>query len=195
MGSILDLLHVKQVEIKGRLDEEMEKLAWVEEWLKQTEKEGKMPDFGVVRKKVKAQKVLSIRRKLPTYGHLSDLFTAIGPYLGQVHAPVKGPPFAILHDQEFKESDVDVELAFPLWRGVKATGEFKSYDLEGCEMAALTYRGPYEGIAPAYNALMRWVETNKYHIAGPNREIYLTKPGEVNTSQYITEIQVPIEKN
>jgi len=194
IASILDLLHAKQVEIKGRLEEEVEKLAQVEKWLMQTEMEGKMPDYEVVKKKVKAQKVLSIRRTLPDYGHLSDLFSAIGPYLGQVHAPVKGPPFAILHDNEFKEADVDVEVAFPLWRAVKTTGEFKSYEIEGYDMATLVYKGPYEGVGPAYNTLMKWVEANNYHIAGPNREVYMSNPGKVPPSEYITEIQIPVEK-
>jgi len=193
--SILDILHTKQVEIKGRLEDEVEKLARVEEWLKQTELEGKMPDYEVIKKKVKSQKVLSIRRILPNYGHLSVLFSTIGPYLGQIHAPVKGPPFAILHDKEFKETDVDVEVAFPLWREVKATGEFNSYELEGYEMATLVYKGPYEGIGPAYNALVRWIDTNNYHLAGPNREIYMTEPGKVPPEEYITEIQIPIEKD
>jgi effector-binding domain-containing protein len=195
IASILDLLHAKQVEIKGRLEEEVEKLARVEEWLKQTETEGKLPDYEVVKKKVKAQKVLSIRRILPNYGGLSDLFSAIGPYIGQVHAPVKGPPFAILHDKEFRETDVDMEVAFPLWREVKVSGEFKCYEMEGYEMATLIYKGPYEGIGPAYNTLMSWADVNSYHIAGPNREIYLTDPGKVPPSEYITEIQIPIEKN
>jgi len=132
---------------------------------------------------------------LPNYGNVGELFAAIGPYLGQVHAPVKGPPFAIYHDKEFKESDVDVEVAFPLWRGVKATGEFKSYELGGGEMATITYKGPYEGISPAYNTLMRWVETSGYQIAGPNREVYMTEPGKVPPNEYVTEIQIPVEKS
>jgi DNA-binding transcriptional MerR regulator len=135
VASILDLLHAKQTEIKGRLEEEVEKLARVEEWLKQTETEGKMPDYEVVKKKVKEQKVISLRRILPKYGNVSELFSAIGPYLGQVHAPIKGPPFIILHDKEFKEADVDVEVAFPLWKAVKTSGEFTCYDLEGYDMA------------------------------------------------------------
>src|SRR4030042_652719 len=104
VSSILDLLHAKQAEIRERLGAEADKLARVEEWLKETEMEGKMPEYEVVIKKVKPQKVVSIRRILPNYSHLFELFSAIGPYLGKVHAPVKGPPFAIYHDKEFKEA-------------------------------------------------------------------------------------------
>jgi DNA-binding transcriptional MerR regulator/predicted transcriptional regulator YdeE len=195
VASILDLLHAKQSEIKGRLQEEVEKLARVEEWLRQTETEGRMPEYEVITKKIKSQKVLSIRRVLPNYGHLSELFSAIGPYIGKVHAPVKGPPFAVFHDKEFNEADVDVEVAFPLWREVKAAGDFKSYEMAAAEVASVTYKGPYENVGPAYNALMRWVEGNNYQIAGPNREVYMTEPGKTPPSEHITEIQVPIERN
>jgi effector-binding domain-containing protein len=195
-ASILDLLHAKQAEIKQRLGEEAARLTRVEEWLKEAEKEGKMPDFHIVIKKVKPQKVLSIRRVLASYSRISELFNAIGPYLGQVHAPVKGAPFAIYHDHEFKEGDVDVELAFPLWKDVKATGEFKSYELPGYDVVAtLVYKGPFEGISEPYNALMKWVEANGYHIAGPNREVYMSDPAKTKPEDYVTEIQMPVAKN
>jgi effector-binding domain-containing protein len=195
-ASILDLLHTKQLEIKARLGEEAERLTRVEEWLKETEKEGKMPDFQIVIKKIKSQKVLSIRRTIPTYKNISELFNTIGPYIGQVHAPVKGAPFAIYHDHEFKDSDVDVEVAFPLWKEVKASGEFKSYELPGYDqVATLVFKGPFEGISAPYNALMKWVETNGYHIAGPNREVYLSDPAKTKPEDYVTEIQMPVAKN
>jgi effector-binding domain-containing protein len=195
MASILDLLYAKQTEIKERLEEEVEKLSHVEEWLKQAETEGKMPEYEVVIKKLKSQKVLSIRRVLPNYGQLSELFSTIGPYLGQSHAPVKGPPLAIYHDKEFKEADVDVEVAFPVWREVRTSGEFKSYEIPEGQVATITYKGPYESIGPAYNTLMKWVENNGYQIAGPNREVYLTEPDKTAPAENVTEIQIPIEKN
>jgi effector-binding domain-containing protein len=194
VASILDVLHTKQAEIKGRLEEETERLTRVEEWLKQTETEGKMPDYEIVIKKIKPQKVLSIRRILPAYGHISELFSAIGPYIGQVHAPVKGPPFAVYYDREFKETDVDVEVAFPVWRDVKTTGEFKVYEMAECQVAALTHKGSYETIGQAYNALMQWVETNGYQPSGPCREVYFTDPAKTPPGEYVTEIQFPAEK-
>ena len=196
VGSILDLLEAKQAEIKRRLGEEADRLARVEKWLAETEKEGKMPQYEVVIKKVKPQKAVSIRRILPNYSKISELFNAIGPYMGKTHAPCKGPPVALYHDPEFKEADVDVEVAFPLWREVKEEGEFKMVELPGYEsMASVMYKGPYEGIGEAYNALMRWVEANSYHLTGPTREIYLTEPGKVPPAEYVTEVQAPVGKN
>jgi effector-binding domain-containing protein len=133
---------------------------------------------------------------MPSYRQLSELFSVIGPYVGQVHAPVKGAPFAIYHDPEFKDADVDVEVAFPLWKEVKATGEFKSYELPGYDqVATLVYKGPYEGISESYNALGNWIEANGYQIAGPIREVYMSDPAKTKPEDYVTEIQMPVSKN
>jgi effector-binding domain-containing protein len=193
---ILDLLQAKQNEIKKRLGEEAERLARVEEWLAETQKEGKMPDYEVSIKKIKPQKAVTIRRVLPNYGHVGELFAAIGPYLGKSRAPMSGPPVTIYHDKEFKEADVDVEVAFPLWRAVKGEGEFKFQELPGYDkVATVMYKGPYEGIGKAYNTLLRWIEANGYVVTGPNREIYFNEPDKTKPEDLVTEVQVPVEKN
>jgi effector-binding domain-containing protein len=196
VASILDLLHAKQEEIKRRLGEEEERLVRVEQWLAETQKEGKMPEYEVKIKKVKPQKAISIRRVLANYDHIGELFAALGPYLGKAHAPVKGQPLAIYHDREYKESDVDVEVAFPLWREVKAEGEFKMDELPGYDMmASVMYKGPYEGLGKAYNTLLRWIEANDYLVIGPNREIYFNEPAKAKPEDLVTEIQVPVGRN
>ena len=58
---ILDLLHTKQEEQKRKLEVETERLKRVEEWLIQVEKEGKMPNYEIVIKKIAPLKVVSIR--------------------------------------------------------------------------------------------------------------------------------------
>ena len=65
------------------------------------------------------------------------------------------------------------------------------------QMASVIHRGPYEYIHLAYQALMSWVESNGYQIAGPDREIYMKGPGQIskgNPKDYITEIQMPVKK-
>lgn len=197
ISHILDLLHVKQSEIKNRLEEESLRLTRVEEWLKQVEKEGKMPDYEIVLKKTVPQKVVSIRTTLPSYGDTGKLFNKLAPYVFQIGGQMIGPPFEIIHDEEFKEKDVDVEVAFPVAVNVPAKGEFKCYDLSGYDHVATTiHKGSYDTIPSAYNALMRWIEANGYQVAGPSREIYFTDPSTgVPPSEYVTEVQFPVEKS
>jgi effector-binding domain-containing protein len=42
---------------------------------------------------------------------------------------------------------------------------------------------------------MAWLEPNGYRVAGPVRENYLRSPGDTDDpTQFVTEIQVPVEK-
>jgi effector-binding domain-containing protein len=59
----------------------------------------------------------------------------------------------------------------------------------------MVFKGAYDGIGEAYNTLLAWTGTNGYRIAGPVREVYLRGPESgPDTSSYVTEVQVPVEK-
>ena len=103
----------------------------------------------------------------------------------------------IMHDEGFKEKDVDLEVAFPIGRDVASKGEFKCLELPGYEQAATTiHKGAYDSVGSAYNALGKWIEANGYQITGPCREIYYTDPRSgTPPDEYITGIQFPVAKN
>lgn len=194
---IKQMLQVKQAEIRERLQEDERRLGQVEEWLRQTEKEGIMPEYQIAIKKVEPQLIASIRDVLPTYGDVGQLYGEIFKYLGKkwVFKPA-GPVMLICHDGEYKESDVDVEAAVPIGKNVPGSDRVKVYELPTLEQAACTvYKGPYEGIGEAYNALMAWIERNGYQITGPDRELYFTDPSKVkDPAENVTEIQFPVAK-
>jgi effector-binding domain-containing protein len=195
---LMELLQAKQKEIIDRLREEEARLKRVEEWLKKIEKEGAMPDYDVVIKKIEAQTVASVRDVIPTYGDIGRLFGLLGPFLGRHRVKVTGPAMAIYYDHEYREKGVDVEVAVPVAGNVTGTQKVTIGQLPGVEQAAcLIHKGPYDKFHLAYKALMAWVEANKYQIIGPNREIYLKGPGRFikgNPAEYITEIQLPVKK-
>jgi effector-binding domain-containing protein len=197
ISHILDLLHIKQGELKERLEQEAARLTRVEEWLKQVEKEGKMPDYEIVLKKVPSQKVVAIRATLPGgYGETGRLFDKLMPYVFQSRAQMIGPPIEIIYDEDFKETDVDVEVAIPVASIVPAQGEIKSYELPGYDrMATTIHKGNFDTVSAAYAALMKWIEASGYQVAGPSREIYFTDPHSgVAPNEYVTEVQFPVEK-
>ena len=155
-----------------------------------------MPDYQVIMKKVEPQLIASIRRVLPTYGHLGQLYEELIPYLFSKGGKPAGPTLFICYDQEYKEKDVDVEAGIPIAEAIPASDSVRVYELSGLEQAASTiYKGPYEGIGEAYKAIMAWAESNGYKITGPDREHYLVSPGDTqDPAEYVTEVQFPIEK-
>jgi effector-binding domain-containing protein len=192
---IMDLLKIKHKEMLERLQEEENRLKKVEEWLKKVEKEGTMPVYDVIVKKVEVQKVASVRDVIPTYGDIGNLFNELFSYLGRQRVQFGGPPVGIYYDHEYRDKDVDVEVAVPINGTILTTNRIVIHELPEIEQAtSLIHKGAYDKFNQAYKALMTWVETNGYLIAGPNREVYLQGPGQGDQASYITEIQLPVKK-
>jgi effector-binding domain-containing protein len=193
---IRDIFLLKKGELQQRVSEEQRRLDQVEKLLRQIEKEGKMPEYQVVIKKVEPQLFASIRTILPTYGDVGPLYEELIGHLYGSGGKFAGPTTFICHDPEFKEKDVDVEAGVPIAEAIPTTNRIKVYELPAMEQAACTiHKGPYENIGEAYNALMAWIQENGYQIIGNDRELYLTSPADTqNPNEYVTEIQFPVEK-
>lgn len=195
---IRGMLRLRQVELQQQLAEERARLARVEMHLQQMEGEGKMPTYDVVVKKVAAQHIAAVRGVVPTYADIGWLFGELCPYLEAKRASYTGPAQAIYYDGEYRERDVDIEVALPITGDVPAHGRVTVRELPGMEtMACVIHQGSYETIGQAYIALLAWVEANNYQAAGPNREVYLVGPGAGGTepATYVTEVQLPVTKN
>jgi effector-binding domain-containing protein len=196
-SQIREIFLLKKAELRQKVSEEQRRLEQVEKLLMQIEKEGKMPDYQVVIKNIKPQLIASIRTILPNYGTLGQLYGELFGYLSSQGITIPaGPTLYICHDQEFKESDVDVEAGVPIAKAIPGSGRIKVHELSEMEEAACTvYKGPYENIGEAYSAIMKWIEDNGYQITGPDRELYLVSPADTqNPAEYVTEIQFPVKK-
>jgi effector-binding domain-containing protein len=192
-----DIFILKKAELQQRVSDEQRRLAQVEKLLKRIEKEGTMPDYQITIKKLEPILIASVRDTLPTYGDCGPLFGEIYKYLAKkfVFKPA-GPPLMLCHDGEYKDHDVDVEIAVPINKKIKESDRVKVYELPGLEQAACTiHKGPYNTVSEAYNAIMPWCEANGYEPISPCREIYFTNPNDTkDPSKNITEIQFPVKK-
>jgi effector-binding domain-containing protein len=104
--------------------------------------------------------------------------------------------FAMWHDPEFKEANVDAEAGVYLKQPIEAHGGVQVRELPACTAASAIHAGSYRRLQEAYDALLRWVGSNGYQVAGPIRELYLqnSQPVRQDDESYVTEIQVPVSK-
>ncbi len=195
-AQIRGMLRLKQAEIQQQVGEEQARLARVEARLRQIEQEGKMPTYEIVTKKVEPQLAATIRRVIPTYSQVGQLYGELFAHLGRHGSRPAGPLLALYPDPEFCERDADVEAAVPLAAALPGSEQVSVRELSGVEQAAcVVHKGGYESIGAAYNTLLAWIGTNGYRIAGPCREVYLRGPESgPDSSSYVTEIQLPVEK-
>lgn len=191
---IRGMLRLRQAEIQQHLSEEQERLRRVEARLQALEMEGLMPAYEVVLKQVEPQLVASIRETVASYQDGGPLFNELYEYLGRYGAG--GLAVAIYHDDGYKERDVDTEAVAFLQKPVPASERVKVYELPAATVASVVHHGAYQRLNEAYDALLRWIESNGYTIVSANRELYLHCPEPVRTDNdsYVTEIQFPVAK-
>jgi effector-binding domain-containing protein len=117
------------------------------------------------------------------------------------------PPLSIYYDDEYREKDMDVEVAVPLRYPIPENESMRVRQLPLLfNVACVVHAGEYSEIYQAYNALLAWIEANDFQMTGPIREIYIRYgadgldfelPGTYladDKHEYVTELQLSVEK-
>ena len=197
---IRGMLRLKEVELRQQLIEGQARLARMEAWLQAFEQEVTMPAYDVILKKVEPVRVAqalgtapSMEQIGPTLDHLFDQALS---YISQHSATIAGPPITVYYDTELREHDVNVGACMPFTGPLSDGEQVKVVELPAVEtMASVIHHGSFSTMSQAYNAILKWIEANGYHITGPNRELNLEYERGGDQSKYVTEIQFPVEKS
>lgn len=199
LEEIRGMLRLKQLEIKQRLKEDRYRLIRVETRLQELEKEQVMPNYEVLLKPVEAQLVAATVGIIPNYQEcgvvVRRLFDRVYHHAYSQGLKNVGCGISIYHDTKLRERDIPVEVAAAIFEAIPSNEQVWIYQLPGVEtMACIIHHGSFESLGQAYNALLTWIEKNGYQIVGSTREVYLQYEREGNPNEYVTEVQVPIEK-
>jgi DNA-binding transcriptional MerR regulator len=165
--------------------------------------------YDVVLRSVPACRMATIRQQVTSLGDpVTALFENIEAHVGRQKARAPASPLMILHDEDFREADLDVEVAVPVTRSIPESGPIRVRDVEGCPtMACVIYRGGYDQMTGVLQALLTWTACHRMRIAGPVREVYLRfgadqegyrLPGAFlahDAGELVTEVQLPVEGN
>ena len=102
--------------------------------------------YDVVLRAVPPCPMATIRRRLPSLGDpVTTLFEHLEEHVGRTRARAAASPLMIHFDDDYREEDVDVEIAVPLRRAIAETHDIRVRDVEGSPtMACVIYRGGYE---------------------------------------------------
>lgn len=193
------MLRLKQAELQQHVAEEQARLGRVAARLAHLEQAGRLPSQDVVLKSLAAQPVLALRTVIALPEGVADVLTEAFTTLLPLGVQPSGQPIVIFHDEEFRETDLDVEVAIPV--GATTTPAIplpRGRSLSLCTLAALDqaacllHHGTFAEIADSYTALGNWIASSGYDIAGPPREVYLTAPADDGRS--LTEIQYPVQR-
>ena len=186
------MLRLRRAEQQQRLLKEQERLDRVEALLQLIHQENTVNTDAVITKDTAAQRFASIRKTIPVYNQIGQLFAALFRVLPC--SATRGPCFAIWHDDEHKDQDVDGEACVPVDEKYQGLPTVRCADLPTVKVASVIHHGAYNTLPQSYQMVLKWVEANGYQVHGPIREIYLQcgEPLRQDDDSYVTEIQVPI---
>ena len=197
---IRGMLRLKQVELHQQLIEGQARLVRIEAWLQAFEQEITMPTYDVVLKNVAPLRVAQVRGIAPSMEvigpTLDRLFDQVMEYIKQQGATCTEPPTTLYYDVEFGERNVSVGACMPFTGSISDGEQVKVDELPAVEtMASVIHHGSFSTMSHAYNAILKWIEANGYHISGPNRELNLEYELGGDQARFVTEIQFPVEKS
>lgn len=201
------MLTLRRAELEQQLRETQTQLVDVEARLHQIEQAGQPSPYEIVIKAVPAQTVASVRAICPTLSEMGfyceALYTQLYAGLKQQGLPPLQPEVTLYHNDEFRETDLDVETAVPVapkyLNPSPPPESFKVRELPASDLtAALIYEGPIREITPAILALLTYIGTHRHIPAGPLRELHLSGPAHDANGQepdsLVIELQLPIQR-
>lgn len=204
------MLKLRQAEIEERLRAEQRRLEQVAARLQHIDQEKAQPHYEVVLREIPPQRMACIRQVVPNTGDpVTEIFDELEDYAAQHKARLFHSPLMIVHDPDYRETNVDVEVAVPLAFDIPATERIQVRLVPGSPkmMACVVYTGDYARTAEALNTLTMWIENNGYRIDGPFREVYLRFGADHAAEQglpeafltdepksFVTELQIPISR-
>lgn len=190
-------LLVKRKEISSHLEETEYRLKLLETSIQRLRKDNNIMSYNVILKELPERHVASVRRTIPSYEHEGMLW---GILMGETsHLNMKdGDPcytLAIFHDDEHKESDVDVEIQKTVSGNYKNTENVIFKVEPSVLIASSTYNGSYEQISEVNQTVANWVKDNGYEFNGSVFNIYHVSPHETqNPDEYVTEVCYSVKK-
>jgi DNA-binding transcriptional MerR regulator len=153
---------------------------------------GKMK-YNCVVKEMPQRYVASVRQTIPKYDAEGMLWNILFSETAEQKMKPIGMSSAILHDKEFKENDVDVEVQIEVEGTYRDTEHVKFKTESAVTVASVTFKGSYDQFSDVYAELASWVDANGYSFNGPMIDIYHVSPHETqNPLEFVTEVCCPV---
>ncbi|MFW5713879.1 MAG: GyrI-like domain-containing protein [Brevefilum sp.] len=195
-----NMLHNKSEELRERLRNEHARLLRVQSRLKSIQDHEFQNHSPVVLKSAPDQQVATIRCILPKVSQLHDWqkvsLNEIKRFLDHLHEKSVGPVILIYHQDEFRETDLDVEVGIILSDNGKTntpnegTDDIRLYILPGVSHLVTGVTTENDHLYETYAHLTKWTQINGFRPIGPWRE--LTHQPEEPTFSRVIEVQRPV---
>ncbi|MBL8062330.1 MAG: MerR family transcriptional regulator [Anaerolineales bacterium] len=205
---MLGMLKLKRADVEQQMLEEQNRLARLEARIHQMDKSAAHASYDVILRDVEEQLVATLREVALDDDRITSMFDELEIYVAQFdQARADKAPFTIYYDDDYRDSEIDAEVAVPLKYAIPQSDTIRVRKTpRQSNVACVVHVGNYLNIYQAYNTLLSWIEANGYRMKGPIREVYLQFGADGlgfdlpptyladNSDQYVTELQLAVEK-
>ena len=205
---LLGMLKLKRAEVAEQMRSEQQKLGRLEVRIRQMSEGPQAATYDVVLRDIEPSLVAAYREVAPDDDRIQQMFDMLETYVARYEgARADKPPLSIYYDDEYREKDMDVEVAVPLRYPIPENESMRVRQLPRLfNVACVVHVGQYSEIYQAYNALLTWIDANDFQMMGPIREIYIRYGADGldfelpatyladDKHEYVTELQLSVEK-
>lgn len=196
---IQGMLSLKKAELEQQVLSELQRIRTIESRLKQIQDRDSLVKDVIV-KEVPQQRLIGLRKVLPTDDSAEELFGSLIHALPGDNNSTYGAMTIVVHGDGITSDCTDLEVGRLLHKTNHAP--ITTYDgltldtrsLPGATMATLIPPTDCCARLLGHNAIGEWIEANHYAFAGPVRLVFLELPKHPGDSDFVTEIQFPIRK-
>lgn len=194
---VIEQLAVKKKAIQDELRLGEQRIARIERAINDFKRKEIDVSYNVSFRSIPSLKILSLRKVIPNYACEGMLWNELFGFIRREHIEIiqGNNNLAIYHDQDHKDSDVDVEVGVAVQQLGKNKDGFTFRETEQINMmACMLVYGPYENLGKAYQSFAYWLDQHEqYEMTGLCRQICYKGPyNEDNPEKYLTEIQMPV---
>lgn len=203
---LLGMLRLKRAEVEEQMQAEQQRLARLEMRIRQMSESPLQAAYDVVVRAIEPALVATYREAAADDDRIEQMFDMLETYVaGFEGARADRPPFSIYYDEDYREKDIDAEVAVPLRYPIPETETIRVRHMPRLsDVACVVHVGEYAQIYQAYNALLGWIEANGYRMSGPIREVYLRYGADsldfelpstylaADPHAYVTELQLSV---
>lgn len=195
--ALSEYLIVKRAEMQEEEAEIQQRLLLLETAIKRLGKDDMAMNYDVTLKTIPERYVASVRKIIPAYDQEGVLWNILMSETASLQmVPEENCcSLAMFHDEDYKESDVDIEIQISVKGAYKNTEHVVFKTVPEVEIASAIYKGSYGQITEVNHAVANWVRDNGYEFNGAMFCIYHVSPAQTqNPDDLVTEVCYPIRK-
>lgn len=161
--------------------------------------EGKNMTYEAIVKDLPGYDIYYMEGVIEDYSKLTEFILKSAEECIKINPNIKcvTPDYCYINylDGEYKENNIKIRYAQAVEEKGIENDLIKFETLEPITAVCVYHKGDYSKLGEAYSYIMKWIEDNGYKTLGYPRERYIDGIwNKENVEDWLTEIQVPIEK-